>query len=333
MHKGGQYIWNEMPNENKKILFSMYHKQRVEDPYLQDYEELKEIIHKKFPKQTATFQFYFKALILILSTLYVDFWMDYGYGMAFLRGILYALVGFNISHDANHSAVSNDWRVNYIFSFTSDYGGISSFLWRLHHNYGHHVNTNNSKDPDYVVIFPVRKYQNIWLWFLLPFLAVKDHISQLCDLLFKRYKDERGRKIGLFLMVMFWIRFYGVPLYNDIWNIRWIMMTNVVLGVYAGFFFLLSHHFEGNRPNCRTTWMRDQVENSSNVGGRWLCFINGGLNYQIEHHLFPRVCHTYYPELAKVVRRYCEENGIRYRHFGSIMENFVSTCKSMKKMN
>jgi len=331
MHKGGQYIWDEMPEENRKILFSTYHKKKVDEPFLEDYEELKEIVYKKFPRQTAGFQFYFKAIILIFATLYVDFWMEYGYVMAIMRGLLYAWVGFNISHDANHSAVSDDWRLNYIFGLTSDYVGISSFLWRLHHNYEHHVNTNNDKDPDYVVIFPVKKYQNIWIWFLLPFLAVKDHISQLYDLMFKRYKDESGRRIGLFLMVLFWLRFYGFALYNDIWNIRWIMISNVILGVYAGFFFLLSHFFEGNRPNGKTTWMRGQVENSSNVGGRWLCFINGGLNYQIEHHLFPRVCHTYYPELAEVVRGYCEDREIAYRHFGGIMENFVSTFKSMIK--
>lgn len=331
MHKGGQYIWDEMPNENKKILYSTYHKKNTNCKFLEDYEELKEIVYKKFPYPKANLLFYFKAFLLIFTTLYVDFIMENGFFRAVIQGLLYALVGFNISHDANHSAISDNWRINYLFGLTSDYVGISSYLWRLHHNYGHHVNTNNEKDPDYVVIHPAKKMQHIWIWFLLPFLAIKDHISQVRDLMFGRFKDKRGQCIGLFLMVVFIMRFYYLPLKEDLWNIRWVMLSNGVLGVYAGFFFLLSHHFVGNNPYSGESWMRRQVENSCNVGGRMLCFINGGLNYQIEHHLFPGICHVYYPELAEIVRDYCKKNDVRYKHWRMIWDNWRSTCESMKK--
>ncbi len=68
-----------------------------------------------------------------------------------------------------------------------------------------------------------------------------------------------------------------------------------------------------------------QVVSSSNVGGRLLCHLNGGLNYQIEHHLFPRVSHVHYPTIAPVVRRFCEERGVPYVHFEGVGEN-VSSC-------
>ncbi len=58
--------------------------------------------------------------------------------------------------------------------------------------------------------------------------------------------------------------------------------------------------------------LQRQVESTSNVCGSILCELNGGLNYQIEHHLFPRIHHSYYPQIAPLVKAYCEGRGIRY---------------------
>ena len=68
---------------------------------------------------------------------------------------------------------------------------------------------------------------------------------------------------------------------------------------------------------------------SSNVGGAFLCFLNGGLNYQIEHHLFPRIQHSHYPKIAPVIRAFCQEKGIPYVHFGTINENMASCVKHL----
>ena len=81
------------------------------------------------------------------------------------------------------------------------------------------------------------------------------------------------------------------------------------------------------------SFLRNQVLSSSNVAGSWLCFINGGLNYQIEHHLFPRVQHTYYPVIAPVVKAFCDKKGIRYTHFPTILDNFLSTSRHLQKMS
>jgi len=75
-----------------------------------------------------------------------------------------------------------------------------------------------------------------------------------------------------------------------------------------------------------------QVETSSNVGGSWLCFMNGGLNYQIEHHIFPRVHHGLYPRLQPIVRRFCEAKGWRYTHFPTVGENVLSMVRHLRKM-
>ena len=90
------------------------------------------------------------------------------------------------------------------------------------------------------------------------------------------------------------------------------------------FFFSLSHNFDGTQIHKVTTannFAKQQIESSSNVGGEYLCYINGGLNYQIEHHLFPRIAHTYYPYIAPIVKDWCKTNNIKYVHYATIKDN------------
>jgi fatty acid desaturase (delta-4 desaturase) len=87
----------------------------------------------------------------------------------------------------------------------------------------------------------------------------------------------------------------------------------VVTGSYLTFFFLISHNYEGvhiqgdttrssNKDGKKNSFLYKQITSSSNVGGWWLLQLNGGLNYQIEHHLFPRMNHMHYPKIAPIVK-------------------------------
>jgi fatty acid desaturase (delta-4 desaturase) len=112
----------------------------------------------------------------------------------------------------------------------------------------------------------------------------------------------------------------------------------VVGGYYLAFFFIISHNFLGvhmfDKASQKSTqsFLWKQVASSSNVGGSWLCFMNGGLNYQIEHHLFPRIQHTHYPKIAPIVREFCLARNIPYRHFPTIGENFTSCVAHLAMM-
>lgn len=107
-------------------------------------------------------------------------------------------------------------------------------------------------------------------------------------------------------------------------------------GYYLSFFFIISHNFVGVQIIDNTkdefknmSFLRKQVTTSSNVGGSWLCFMNGGLNYQIEHHLFPRIQHSHYPKIAPIVKDFCKSKGITYVHFPTISENISSCVKHL----
>merc|ERR1719267_116729 len=147
--------------------------------------------------------------------------------------------------------------------------------------------------------------------------------------------------------VAFVSRWVILPLFSEVGKgnyFNYLALLNtaplyVVAGYYLAFFFILSHNFEGVDfyDNAKTkggaSFLRNQVASSSNVGGSWLCLLNGGLNYQIEHHLFPRIQHTHYPKIAPVVRTFCESKGIPYVHFPTIADNVQSTVKHLSKMS
>mmetsp|Transcript_15612 Transcript_15612/g.62864 ORF Transcript_15612/g.62864 Transcript_15612/m.62864 type:complete len:236 (+) Transcript_15612:914-1621(+) len=123
--------------------------------------------------------------------------------------------------------------------------------------------------------------------------------------------------------------------------------TVVAGGFYLAFFFFLSHNFDGVKfvdgsrrdgsatyPPKEGGFLAQQVNASSNVGGPWLCRLNGGLNYQIEHHLFPRVAHAHYPTIAPIVKNFVETRcaGLcAYVHFDTVAQNLASVFAYLDK--
>jgi len=103
--------------------------------------------------------------------------------------------------------------------------------------------------------------------------------------------------------------------------------------------FSLSHNFENverdpvdsrkkadAKPVC---WFKSQVETSSTYGGAIAGALTGGLNFQVEHHLFPRMCSAHYPYIAPKVREICKKHGVRYAYYPWVWQNFISTVKYM----
>jgi acyl-lipid (7-3)-desaturase (Delta-4 desaturase) len=135
-----------------------------------------------------------------------------------------------------------------------------------------------------------------------------------------------------------------VPSFSTFLGIAPMFMTG---GFYLAFFFVISHNFVGvhmfdsspaaaaaaaaatasvpSSSPMKDSFLYNQVISSCNVGGSLLAMFNGGLNYQIEHHLFPRISHTHYAKIAPIVREFCKKKGIPYVHFRTIQEN-VTSC-------
>ena len=109
-----------------------------------------------------------------------------------------------------------------------------------------------------------------------------------------------------------------------------------VQGVTLSVVFQLAHCVEDADfplPNCRTSriendWAVHQVETTVDFArkNRLVAWFTGGLNFQIEHHLFPRICHVNYPAISRLVEETCKEFGVEYvvheTFFGCVASHF-----------
>lgn len=321
-----------------------------------DYLELCDMVNRVLPihKSFAPFSYYVKLFIILSFTFglefYIHFTRQYVWYLTAPLGLFIAWTGLNIQHDANHGAISRHFYVNRLLGLTQSWIGGSACIWIHQHVVQHHIFCNDVvRDADMegsiLIKFnphaqdaPQYMYQHVYFLGVIAlygFTVVKDTIASLINGVYFTPISPYLRphmNLDLVFSALFLVRWVALPLYlapsmNTLYNVA---IMYAVAGYYLSFFFLLSHNFAGTRhysPSSPESFLYKQVTSSSNVGGPLLCWFNGGLNYQIEHHLFPRIHHSHYPKIAPFVREFCALKGIPYKHFDSIYDNVVSTSQ------
>jgi linoleoyl-CoA desaturase len=121
------------------------------------------------------------------------------------------------------------------------------------------------------------------------------------------------------------------------------LIVHFTAGIILGIIFQLAHVVEGTEHptenaegNIENAWMIHQLETTSNFahGNKLLCWYIGGLNYQIEHHLFPKICSIHYPEISPIVHRVAKKHGVPYHYqetFGKAVRSHYRTLKKFGK--
>lgn len=341
-----KYIKKEIINNDKTVL--------IDSEYLKLHKDVKGYLKKYFnTKGYAPIEQWIKTVLLIVATLYVEWSSLYScqrsYLTCLMMGILYAWIGLNVQHDANHGAFSENSRINEYLGYSQNYIGGSALMWMYEHIVNHHQYTNSIyMDPDIqgggVLRFYeegskkrwYHGYQDKYIFFLESLFGYLIVLTTPLELYTNKYgltyklpsSIDKWRKREQIMNILFLIRFFGLPyiLFKDCLKVlvlKW-CITISVTGFYLAFFFALSHNFEGVEMYTKVDNSKfgiKQIESSSNVGGKLLCYLNGGLNYQIEHHLFPRIAHWYYPYIAPIVKEWCEKNIVTYTHYPTIKEN------------
>eukprot|EP00043_Microstomoeca_roanoka_P009788 m.93244 g.93244 ORF g.93244 m.93244 type:complete len:444 (-) comp14691_c0_seq2:166-1497(-) len=286
-----------------------------------------------------------------------------------LLGFSFALIGLNIQHDANHGAVSSKPWVNTLLGFTQDWIGGNSLLWLQQHVAIHHVECNDLDHDKDMLETPLLRFsplhgkfiwqglQHLYFLWLEAGYAVKVIFADWYNLLLNMYEGVpisstvkpwrwwisiAARLVWIFRLVVLPLYLHPLMTYLP----GFIAMASMG-GFYLAFFFLLSHNFVGvyhvvdnkvvpsadplnSKKSHRNTLLTRQVLTSSNVGGAILAELNGGLNFQIEHHLFPRIHHSHYAAISPIVQRFCESKGIAYVHFPTVWDNFKSTASFLR---
>ena len=380
VHPGGSYMLNIFGGKNATIHYYMLHphlkiRNNILDKYklrkidynnnneiyllnTDKYIELKIRVYNNIKYPYATFEWYSKAYFIMCSLIYIEYHnIYYGFTVfkSIIHGILMALVGLCIQHDANHGAISSNKYINILWGFTQDLIGGSSLLWKHHHVLLHHAHTNvYDKDPDITTDIlrlhksvkwnSIYKNQKIYAWILLSLLPINWHFKEISDLYLMNHMGHNISNmalyeayLGLVFRIMFILRFYAIPLYiyPSIYTFFYIMLTLVIGGIYLGINFIISHNFEGVKnislnENKKYDWVITQIETSSTVGGRILGYFHGGLNYQIEHHLFPRISHVHYYKIKPIVQEWCKENKIKYNYYNNLFDNIKACYKHLQ---
>ncbi len=254
-------------------------------------------------------------------------------------------IGFSVMHDANHGAYSRSVRVNRAWGLALDFVGASSYLWRFKHNVHHHTYANiDGMDADIdgepflrlarsQRLRAFHRYQHVYAWPLYGVLAVKWwFVDDVLDLVRGRigqlpFPRPRGRELVAVLagkaVFLTWALVVPVLVFRSGWPVVLFLLGSLTLGVVLSTVFQLAHavpeaEFHAAAPGDQrmpTGWAEHQVRATVDFApsNRLLGWYVGGLNFQIEHHLLPDVCHVHYPALAGIVEATCVAHGVPYR--------------------
>jgi linoleoyl-CoA desaturase len=284
--------------------------------------------------------------------------------LAVLLGLAIAEIGMNIEHDGSHKAYSDHAWVNKLAAMTLDMVGASSFMWRWKHVVFHHMYVN-VKDHDSDIelgIFgrlspghprhAIYRWQHWYLWPLYGVMVLKwQYYDDYRDLIagrmgVNRFPRPRGWDLVVFAggKLSALVLGVGLPLLvHPLWTvIAFCVLVTMVVGVVLSVVFQLAHTVEEARfplPRAETLqmqqpWAVHQVESSVDFarGNRLVSWLVGGLNFQIEHHLFPTLCHVNYPVIAPIVEETCREFGVRYTAHPSLGTAVASHFRWLRRM-
>jgi linoleoyl-CoA desaturase len=284
--------------------------------------------------------------------------------LAVLLGLATAGIGFNIMHDGGHGAYSARPRINRLMAMSLDLIGGSSYLWHWKHGVFHHTYPNvTGQDVDIELGMlarltphqPHRMHHRLQQWYIWPLygaLGLKWHFyDDFRDVLTghiagQRFPRPKGRDLAVFVggKALFFGLAFGVPLLvHPLWVVAvYYGVTVFVLGMVLSVVFQLAHCVEEAAfplPNAETLrlerpWAVHQVETTVDFlrKSRVASCLLGGLNFQIEHHLFPRISHVHYPALAKLVEDTSREFGVRYHVHRSLWAGVASHFRWLRGM-
>ena len=276
-------------------------------------------------------------------------------------------ISFNIPHDASHGSYSGNPTVNRAFAFAFDMMGASSYVWHWKHNVLHHGFTNiHGVDEDInlggmgrlapqQVHHRFHRFQHYYLWVLYGLITVKwQWVDDFKDVIRGRVGSAtipRPKGMELFLFILgkaFWLTFFVIvplvlhPVLNVILGY---FAVNMMLGVIVAVVFQMAHTVEeadfvappagAPEERIKNEWAAHQVETTVNFAPRnafWTWYL-GGLNYQIEHHLFPSVSHIHYPAIAPIVEKTCREHDVSYSAHPTFRSAIASHFRWLREMS
>ncbi|MBS1772104.1 MAG: acyl-CoA desaturase [Bacteroidetes bacterium] len=316
-------------------------------------------------KTLAMVSMYLVPYFVMLFTGTGSLWLFYS--LWFLMGIGMVGIGCSIMHDSNHGSYSDNKTLNkYLGKIIALVGGYE-VTWKIQHNILHHTYTNiEGLDDDinagvflrfspHSKRYAIHKYQHLYAWFLyglltLQWATIKD-FRQVYDYhkkdLLKKEKITLGKAMLQLVVykVLYYTLLFVIPI--AVMGIAWqhvligFLIMHFTAGLLLSCIFQLAHVIEEcefpaptDDMKMQNSWAVHQILNTANFSpnSRMVNWFVGGLNRQIEHHLFPHICHVHYKNIAVLVKQTAKEYGLQYQEQKTFVHALVNHYKMLKKL-
>ncbi len=350
----------QFSKQDKKLFFKTL-QQRV-NSYFRTNEIQKTANFKMYVKTASIFLAYFIPLFLV-------YFAQLSFGMNMLMylimGFAVSCVGFCIMHDANHGTYSKNKNINKLLGYSLNLIGGSSFTWKIQHNFLHHTYPNvysldeDIDDKPFLRLSPhgklekYHRFQHIYAFLLyslatISWVFMKD-FRQLREYNSDGMTERNGfdaKKETRVMIVSKAIYFFYMLVLPVLLGVAWshvvlgFLLIHLLAGLFITVIFQLAHVVEGpehltvvNEEDFENTWAIHQLSTTANFStkSRFVTWFAGGLNFQIEHHLFPHICHIHYPNIAKIVRETVKEFNLPYHEFEHLHSAVFSHIKMLKQ--
>jgi linoleoyl-CoA desaturase len=349
-------------NESYSQFFPLL-KKRV-DSYFTENNIDKKANSSMVIKTIAMLLMYFIPFICIL-VFSLPFYVNLG--LAIIWGFGLAGIGLSVMHDANHQAYSHNALVNKILGYTLNMVGGNAYTWQVQHNVLHHTYTNiHGHDEDLDAGIVVRfskgaahkswhKFQHYYAFALyslvtISWVVIKD-LKKLMkydreNIYYGQTTTAKELSIIIFSKLAYLAYTVAIPLmfFDVIWwqYLLCFLTMHLVAGVILSLIFQPAHvvgEADFPMPNdaneIENAWAVHELLTTANFArkNKILNWYAGGLNFQIEHHLFPTICHIHYEALAPIVKQTAEEFGLPYNEFDTFSAAIASHYHVLKELS
>jgi linoleoyl-CoA desaturase len=276
-------------------------------------------------------------------------------------------IGLSVMHDANHGAYSEKKWVNTLIGYSLNMVGANAFNWKMQHNVLHHSYTNVLDEDEDISprgvlrLTPhskwigIHRYQFIYAWFLYGLMTIVWMVFKDFNRTLKYQRNGMARKNNAHMGVEWTILLITKLVYVGyifvapllLTSLLWwqiligILLMHYIAGFMLAIIFQPAHVIEGTEfplPDADLTlennWAVHQLLTTTNFGNksRWFSWYVGGLNFQIEHHLFPNICHVHYRKIAGIVQETAKEYGLPYRSATTFVEALASHGRLLRQL-
>lgn len=313
--------------------------------------------------------FFMMGLVVLTYGLLVTGVVGGGWGVLGIYVLLAFFVAFgtmNVAHDALHGAYLTNPLGNRALGFLMDLFGASSFYWKKEHTIDHHTYTNideHDADLDVPILLrlcpnaPYRPFHRFQNWYapllyslnLMRWVYFSDY-RRLYHV-FKGTCSEAAKPSALEIFLLLFFKIVHVTLFLIVpllclplpwWQVLLSYLVFLsVTGVTLTIIFQLAHIVENVTfplPNAEgkmeNNFAAHQLSTTSNFGTKnwFVSFLFGGLNFQVEHHLLPHICHTHLPKIAPIVEETAKEFGLPYYENSTFTQAVKSHFSTLKKL-